>query len=69
MPRRHYNSPERYSAPWQDAGTHRTRTAGLRRLWLHPPHQEGAYWSCIVAGEGSTSGASREEALANGRAW
>lgn len=69
MEREHYNSPSRYSAPWIDAGKHMTRTAGLRRLWLYPPLDEKDYWTCAIAGEGSTSGDTQEQALENGKAW
>jgi hypothetical protein len=66
----HYNSPGRFSAPWEDAGLHQTRTAGKRRLWLYSPeHDGGSRWTCAVAGEGSSGGASREEALENAKNW
>lgn len=69
MARQHYNSPTRLSAPWTDAGVHETRTAGKRRLWLHPPMAEGGYWTCAVAGAGSTSGDTAEQALERGKNW
>lgn len=67
----HYNSPYRFQAPWVDAGKHRTRTAGLRRIWLYPPSGEkyGNYWTAAIAGEGSTCGETKEQALANARKW
>jgi len=65
----HYNSPNRYKAPWQDAGKHVTRTEGLRRLWLHPPTDGKSYWTCAVAGAGSTCGDTREQALQRGKDW
>jgi hypothetical protein len=69
MARQHYNSPDRYRAPWEDAGKHQTRTAALRRLWLHPPQRPGGQWTCCVAGEGSTCGPTREAAIAAGINW
>lgn len=65
----HYNSPQRFSAPWIDAGIHETRTAGRRRLWLHPPIDDRDHWLCAVAGEGSTGGSTKEEALERGKNW
>jgi hypothetical protein len=65
--RTHYNDPDRLPAPWIDAGIHHTRTAGRRRLWLF--EREDGTWSCSVAGEGSTSGSTREEALQRGKEW
>lgn len=64
----HYNSPDRFAPPWEDAGKHMTG-AGLRRLWLHPPQGPCTYWTCAVAGEGSTSGDTRQAALENGKRW
>jgi hypothetical protein len=65
----HYNDPDRFSPPWEDGGKHDTRTAGVRRLWLHPPGGQRPYWICAVAGEGSTSGNTRAEAIENGKNW
>jgi hypothetical protein len=65
----HYNDPHRFSAPWIDAGKHQTRTAGLRRFWLHPPTAETPYWTCSIAGEGSTCGDTREAAIESAKRW
>lgn len=67
--REHYNDPNRYGPPWEDAGKHPTRTAGLRRLWLHPPSEGETWWTCTVAGEGSTDGDTREQAIERGKNW
>lgn len=69
MAREHYNSPGRHKAPWQDAGLHETRTAGRRRLWLLPPYEGCPTWTCAVAGEGSTCGDTREQAIERGKKW
>lgn len=69
MTKENYNSSDRFKAPWIDAGKHQTKTAGLRRLWLHPPTDEKGYWTCAVAGEGSTCGNTREQAMERGKAW
>lgn len=63
----HWNSPNRHSEPWIDLGLHKTRTAGTRRFWLYP-NEDGTF-SLAIAGEGSTCGATREEAIANGEKW
>ena len=65
----HYNSPDRFSPPWIDCGKHQTRTSGLRQLWALPPGNGSIYWLCSVAGEGSTSGDTKEEALERGKNW
>ena len=63
----HYNSYDRFSAPWVDAGVHVTRSAGRRRLWLL--EGDDGYWLCAIAGEGTTGGDTREAALENARNW
>jgi hypothetical protein len=65
----HYNAPDRFQAPWQDVGKHQTRFSGLRRLWVHPPHGIITWWRCCIAGEGSTSGDTRESAIDNAKRW
>jgi hypothetical protein len=67
--REHYNSPTRYSAPWIDAGLVKTRTAGTRRVWLHAPTGTMKTWTAAIAGEGSTCGDTREQALERAKNW
>jgi hypothetical protein len=66
---KHYNSPDRFSAPWEDCGKHKTRTAGLRRIWIMKPDYEGDRWRVVIAGQGTSSGATKEEAMRNAVNW
>lgn len=59
----HYNYPDRFRAPWVDAGVHQTRKHGARRLWLLGPSGERPYWLCAVSGVCSVSGDTRDQAL------
>ena len=66
-----------FAPPWQDAGRVKTRTAGVRRVWLLAPEDKARVpglappetWTAVISGEGSTCGATREEALANAAKW
>lgn len=66
---KHYNSPDRFNAPWIDAGKHKTRNDGVRRLWLNPLSENRNYWICAVAGKGSTAGDTKESALQHAKEW